>query len=585
MNPADLEKKPIEDGQGNSSDNMYSYRDENKFPNETPAIRRSVGGENPNNQNNNIDVPINQNARSSQLNGSGIMGGGGEIRRSSIVVQMGENPPLYWMFFLVFGVLQGFIILLIGFFNIWDKYNDPKLLKGAITTKKKIQDMNLYGTFQDINIMIFIGFGFLRSNLKHHSWSSIALNLLMGVLAIEIGFFGITCWESIFNEDWRDGIINYKFIMQANYNAATVIISFGAFLGKLSIPQYFISVIVETAFSLLNRKICEMKFKNVDAGGCLYIHLFGSVFGCAMSCILFSSSNEKDRIQSSLHKGSNYNSNVLGLFGTLIIWCFFPSFNTGSLEYGNMRYAGIINTYLALCGSVVGAFVVSPIFFGGKLNIEQMQNSTLAGGVIISGISYMCRHFFDPILIGFIAGGVSALFHSLFRNRVLQWGLHDTSGIIYTHGIPAFLGSILTIIYIGSVSGNKYWNNNILIDPKYGKYYPIIPGENRSVGRQCGFQIASLIVTLLISCGGGIISGYCIKTCNCNKAVRYFTDTEIFNPPEGEEFPWDEEEVQHLQQQAQIYVKPAGQVPFEKANGQNVMIGSNLDYNQKYGQV
>ena len=63
---------------------------------------------------------------------------------------------------------------------------------------------------------------------------------------------------------------------------------------------------------------------------------------------------------------SNYFSNMIGIIGTIFLWLFFPSFNTANIQmknfstiFGqeyedskyiieNMRYRGIINTYLLI---------------------------------------------------------------------------------------------------------------------------------------------------------------------------------------------------------------------------------------------
>ena len=52
--------------------------------------------------------------------------------------------------------------------------------------------------FQDVHVMIFLGFGFLMTFLKKYGLSAVSLNLLCSVLAIEVftltyGFFHLHC--------------------------------------------------------------------------------------------------------------------------------------------------------------------------------------------------------------------------------------------------------------------------------------------------------------------------------------------------------------------------------------------------------
>jgi len=48
----------------------------------------------------------------------------------------------------------------------------------------KAETLSYYPFFQDIHIMIFIGFGFLMVFLKSHSWTSIGLNFLIAAMSI-----------------------------------------------------------------------------------------------------------------------------------------------------------------------------------------------------------------------------------------------------------------------------------------------------------------------------------------------------------------------------------------------------------------
>lgn len=53
--------------------------------------------------------------------------------------------------------------------------------------------------FQDIHVMIFIGFGFLMVFLKSHSWGSIGFNYLVASWAVLICILIGGFWEQIIN--------------------------------------------------------------------------------------------------------------------------------------------------------------------------------------------------------------------------------------------------------------------------------------------------------------------------------------------------------------------------------------------------
>ena len=55
-----------------------------------------------------------------------------------------------------------------------------------------------FSVFQDVHVMIFIGFGFLMTFLKKYGLSAVSLNLICSALAIEVftlvyGFFHLHC--------------------------------------------------------------------------------------------------------------------------------------------------------------------------------------------------------------------------------------------------------------------------------------------------------------------------------------------------------------------------------------------------------
>ena len=55
-----------------------------------------------------------------------------------------------------------------------------------------------FSVFQDVHVMIFLGFGFLMTFLKKYGLSAVSLNLMCSALAIEVftlvfGFFHLQC--------------------------------------------------------------------------------------------------------------------------------------------------------------------------------------------------------------------------------------------------------------------------------------------------------------------------------------------------------------------------------------------------------
>ena len=527
------ENNNISNQGANQSQNMYSYNQEqqNSQEIEAGAIRRSLGDKNPN------AIP------NFPLQNISYNNNAGEINQNSIVINIDQSPPLYWMFFLIVGIIQIIIIVFLSNYYDWDDYNKPSNIENNFEAKSQIQKQ--YRALQDINIMIFLGFGFLRGFLKHHTWSSIALTFIGGVLSFEFGLFALICWSSIIRKSWYQGLFNFQHLLDANFCGAATVISMGALFGKLSLAQYFVMIISETIFSTLNYVLLRQELEIIDIGGALTVHLFGAIFGSIFTLVSFVPAQERERIRLSPHLGMNYNSNIFGLFGTLIIITYLPSFNTALID-GNQKYRGIINTYLSVGGSIIGTYLISPIFNKGKLKIEDILNASFAGGIIISGCCNIIKEFWSCIIFGILAGGISSFLYNVLNKKLINKGYHDSSGIIYYIGIPAFLGGIISTIFVGNLSK---WKLNDETE-KIPKFFigGILDYTNfnytKKFSERAGIQFGAIYITILIAAASGLIAGFSIKFCNCNIAIRYFNDSEFFDVSENEPFPWEDEKVQ-----------------------------------------
>ena len=159
-----------------------------KKPNnfESEAIRRSIGD---------IDVNINNSKKIEEID-MNVPNIRPELAHQTSIVHIDQSPPYIWVLFLIFGLIQILFILLFGFYFSWDeKSNDPNKINTNSYALKEIK--NKYRYFQDITIMILLGFGFLRSFLKHHIWSSIVITFISGVISFEFAFLCIITWTAI----------------------------------------------------------------------------------------------------------------------------------------------------------------------------------------------------------------------------------------------------------------------------------------------------------------------------------------------------------------------------------------------------
>ena len=524
-----------ESSQHEHTGKMYSYQEENNVNNNNSdhlqdAIRRSIGGDNPNvnypkqnynnlySQNNvNTNVEIVQNQENYYKN---------SIRNN--------NPFSYWIPYIIVVVLEVITIILIGCLFNWDIRNAPNNSdkKGEKGEKGENEDKTIdehingaideemreyEGLFRDINIMVFAGFGMFHTLLKRFSWTSIAINLIAIAISFQIGLITNLIWGNAFKEKWTSGVLNFSSFTKSIVNSSSVLVSLGCVFGKLTNSQYLIMIILETIMCSLNFQLCDIKIKAVDLGA-LYIHTFGALFGSSIYMVLFYSSKMKSKkFEENYYNKSNYFSNLTSFVGILFLWCYFPSFNSGLVPYTNARYRACINTYFSLAGGVVGSFIFSFLFYKGRVVMEHILFGSFSGGVIISGCCSVCIDHWAALLIGFIGGFIAVLFLDKIKPSFINWKYYDIYNILYIHGIPGLLGAFITPMMIGNLK------------MRIGdEYYYLLSDFDRGNDLQASIQVGAIFVTIGLAFASGISIGYLIKVSTCGKIEKYFIDSEIF---------------------------------------------------------
>ena len=112
---------------------------------------------------------------------------------------------------------------------------------------------NYYPMYQDVNVMMLIGFGFLMTFLKNHSWSSLSYTFFINAVIVQLYILLQPFWHKVFNGHWSDKIeIVEKTFTAASYSVAAVLISFGAVLGRVGPLELLIMGLVEIVGYTLN---------------------------------------------------------------------------------------------------------------------------------------------------------------------------------------------------------------------------------------------------------------------------------------------------------------------------------------------
>ena len=178
--------------------------------------------------------------------------------------------------------------------------------------------------FQDVHVMIFIGFGFLMTFLKRYGLSAVSLNMLISAFAIQwtilvSGFFHLHydhCGPEISHEEngalhpiqkraaeasmhsihahrstcypnwpWID--VNIQTLINADFAVAAVLISFGAVIGVTSPIQLLVMALIEIVLFNVNEIIGRNYIGALDAGDTIFVHMFGAYFGLAVSRVIY----------------------------------------------------------------------------------------------------------------------------------------------------------------------------------------------------------------------------------------------------------------------------------------------------------
>jgi len=420
-----------------------------------------------------------------------------------------------------FSIMQVVCIILYG---TCTTYGQDVTSSGNVA-KNTIQ--NYYPMFQDVHVMIFIGFGFLMTFLKYHSWSSVMFNFFVATWAIEWGILNVAFFHSVFGNHWSKVPLDVTYLIEGDFAAGAVLISFGAVLGKVNSFQLLIMATIEIICYACNVGLAQKEFKSVDMGGSMLVHTFGAFFGMACAYAM----GPKDIQKKNLNIGANYNSNMFAAIGTLFLFMFWPSFN-GALATGNSQHRVVVNTVLALSASTMGAFFTSALVNKGQFKMEDCLNATLTGGVIIGSSSDLVAAAWLSILIGWIGGTISTLGFSYVTGALANCGLHDTCGVTNLHGFPGIVGALIGAISAGAASKEVYGDN-------INDIFPAMK-DGRTQSEQAGFQLACLASTLGISIVGGLITGAIIK-CEFFEGPKpeHCFDDEMYWVMEAEEEPVD----------------------------------------------
>jgi len=441
-----------------------------------------------------------------------------------------------------YALLLAVQIIFLIVYGVFVRYDDSLLPKDkeAIGEEESVEIKHVpsYPHFQDIHVMIFVGFAFLMTFLKKYGFSATGFNLFLAALVVQWAIIA----RGIF--DIEDGYIKMSLddIIGADIAAAAVLISMGALLGRTTPIQLLFMGLIEIIVFAANEHLQVEMMSVTDVGGSITVHAFGAYFGLAVS---FMMRPRVDQNNAGKMEGSSYTSDIFAMVGTLFLWIFWPSFNSALLDGADQERA-ILNTYLGLTACTVTTFVVSAIVsHENKLDMVHIQNSTLAGGVAVGSVCNLLIGPHGAILIGIIAGIVSvAGYRYLTPILTSKLRIHDTCGVNNLHGMPAIISAIFSAIYASLANKENYKDSLTDIFPAMNDMNStmihngtsVIGGFGRSSLHQCGYQLLAIALTILIAIVSGIITGLFLKSPSMRKLEKdeHHDDSIYWETPAAE---------------------------------------------------
>ncbi|XP_003700058.2 rhesus blood group-associated glycoprotein Rh50 isoform X3 [Megachile rotundata] len=400
-----------------------------------------------------------------------------------------------------------------------------------------------YTLYQDVHVMIWIGFGFLMTFLRRYGQSAIGLSFLMGAILVQVAMI---CEGVMHMEKDNRAYLSLKSLLSADVAVATPLISMGAMLGKTTYIQLVFMGILELIMFTVNKYVGEHVLQAVDAGDSMFVHAFGAYFGLAVSFVF----GMKEKPKEHHLEGPSYNSDIFAMIGTVFLWLFWPSFNSAALE-GDDQQRAIINTLLSICSSCVIAFATSALVSkDSKFNMVHIQNSTLAGGVAVgTAAGLMCQPV-GALVVGALAGLLSVLGYKYLTPLIQKrLRIHDTCGVHNLHGMPGVLGGLFGALMAGLATEASYDYSLYEIfrarapssESKLAEMRDnngaLKTGQDRTAGQQAAYQLLALAITLGISIVSGLITGLFMRMSVCGS----INEEQKFD----DEVHWELEESSH----------------------------------------
>jgi ammonium transporter Rh len=134
------------------------------------------------------------------------------------------------------------------------------------------------------------------------------------------------------------------------------------------------------------------------------------------------------------------------MLGSMVLWVFWPSFCAALVAPERVPFTAV-NVVIALCGSTLATYVAT-VCLRRKINISDIANASLAGGVAIGATCATANHP-TAFVIGIAAGVISTFGFAVIQPRLEKTlKMVDTCGVTNLHGWPGLMGGIAAVFVV-----------------------------------------------------------------------------------------------------------------------------------------
>ena len=127
------------------------------------------------------------------------------------------------------GVLIAVETIIVVLYGVFVRFQKPD---SASTTNAEF-----YPAYQDVNVMMLIGFGYLMAFSKSFSWSAVSYTFFINAISVQLYILLSAFWKRVlvtsFEKEGYHIYINETTFTAGLYSAASMLIAFGCSIGRV----------------------------------------------------------------------------------------------------------------------------------------------------------------------------------------------------------------------------------------------------------------------------------------------------------------------------------------------------------------